>query len=89
MAGDCCFDLEEIHQCIDSNVFCDLDTLGDGKCQDYNNGPKCDFDLGDCCRIDVGYNENGTQCCHCQCRGHDPNQDYEYWLENGWLIGLH
>ena len=83
-AGDCCYDPEEIHQCIDSNVFCNPDTLGDGKCQDYNNGPKCDFDLGDCCSLDANYNVNGTQCCYCQC--HDLNHDYEYWLENGWLM---
>ena len=83
-AGDCCFDTEEIHQCIDSNVFCDLDTLGDGKCQDYNNGPKCDFDLGDCCGLDVGYSVNGTQCCYCQC--HNPNQDSDYWYENGQML---
>ena len=85
-AGDCCFDPEEIHQCIESNVFCDSDTLGDGKCQDYNNGPKCDYDLGDCCGIDVGPGQNGTQCCFCKC--HESNESLDYWMDYGLVIGI-
>ena len=83
-AGDCCFDPEEKHQCIESNVFCDLDTMGDGKCQDYNNGPQCDYDLGDCCGID-GPDKNGTQCCYCKC--HQPSESFDYWMDYGLIVG--
>ena len=37
--------------CIRSNNFCIAEELGDGICQDHNNGPFCQFDLGDCCLI--------------------------------------
>ena len=37
--------------CIESNIFCVEEELGDGICQGYNNGPLCDHDLGDCCLV--------------------------------------
>ena len=42
--GDCVED-----NCIQSNIFCVKEELGDGICQGYNNGPYCEHDLGDCC----------------------------------------
>ena len=51
--------------CIPSTLYCVPEELGDGKCQDYNNGPFCDFDLGDCCISD----ESAYESC-CQCTGH-------------------
>ena len=74
-AGDCCLpEFEEL--CINSNLFCNEETLGDGICQDFNNGPLCDYDLGDCCIVSqniecAGKEElsNHTQCCFCRsCR---------------------
>ena len=52
--------------CIESNQYCIEHELGDGLCQDHNNGPYCDYDLGDCC-----YNYmtvEGYDCCTCACR---------------------
>ena len=43
--GDYC----EEDNCIQSNIFCVKEELGDGICQGYNNGPYCEHDLGDCC----------------------------------------
>ena len=40
---DCPLDI-----CVKSNIYCNVTQLGDGICQDYNNGPLCDFDQGDC-----------------------------------------
>ena len=60
--------------------------MGDGKCQDYNNGPKCDYDLGDCCGIDVGPGQNGTQCCFGKC--HESNESLDYWMDYGLVIGI-
>ena len=68
-AGDCCYNQNQINeenQCIESNVFCDPNTIGDGLCQDYNNGPLCDYDLGDCCVITT--TKNISQCCLCLCK---------------------
>ena len=76
--GDCCLpDLECLSQstrflmpcpemvCIQSNIFCVPEELGDGVCQDYNNGPYCNYDLGDCCLVPG----NLTKCCQCACHG--------------------
>ena len=51
--------------CIPSNLYCVPEELGDGICQDHNNGPFCDFDLGDCCikSEEKVYDE----CCQCSC----------------------
>ena len=64
--------------CIESNNFCIPEQLGDGICQDHNNGPFCDFDLGDCClNLSLG-NPNDEQenpdCCSCSCHG-GPSMD--------------
>ena len=77
--GDCCLenpiclsttwqtkaDLCPENPCIQSNIFCILDELGDGMCQDYNNGPFCQYDLGDCCLVP----EHEMDCeCNCNCK---------------------
>ena len=49
--------------CIQSNNFCIQEELGDGICQDHNNGPFCDYDMGDCCLVEVVMDE----CCNCAC----------------------
>ena len=83
--GDCCRDFHEFEKmtckfkehlvkcppdpCIRSNNFCIAEELGDGICQDHNNGPYCDYDLGDCCSKDkhiFGPN-NPKDCCGCFC----------------------
>ena len=55
--------------CIQSNIYCVPEELGDGVCQDYNNGPYCNYDLGDCCLVPG----NLTECCHCVCHGNSLN----------------
>ena len=50
--------------CIISNNFCILEELGDGKCQDHNNGPFCNYDLGDCCLKTKLFDNT---CCTCSC----------------------
>ena len=50
--------------CIESNIFCIPEELGDGICQDHNNAPFCHYDLGDCCLLNV----NQTECCDCLCK---------------------
>ena len=54
--------------------------MGDGICQDYNNGPLCDYDLGDCClSLDkLIYDE----CCDCIC-----HLDYDYPSINTPIVG--
>ena len=52
--------------CIMSNNFCITEELGDGKCQDHNNGPFCDYDMGDCCQP----NRNIEDCCVCSCKSY-------------------
>ena len=58
--------------CIKSNLFCIPEELGDGICQDHNNGPFFDFDLGDCClHLSLGNPKNEQEqpdCCTCSCR---------------------
>ena len=61
--------------CIRSNMFCVQEELGNGLCEDYNNGPYCDYDLGDCC---LNPPNNGlptsekhiskVDCCMCSCK---------------------
>ena len=53
--------------CIKSNNYCIADQLGDGICQDHNNGPYCDYDMGDCCNPSVDL----EQCCSCSCHTFD------------------
>ena len=48
--------------CVNSNIYCIKNELGDGICQDYNNGPYCDFDFGDCC-----FGNKTGSCCFCAC----------------------
>ena len=62
--------------CIPNNLVCNATQLGDGKCQDYNNGPLCDYDLGDCCLrwmpdFDI------DECCNCLC-----HLGYDHFLTN-------
>ena len=58
--GDCEEDI-----CIQSNIFCVKEELGDGICQGHNNGEYCDHDLGDCCLATESSQTNCT--CNCQC----------------------
>ena len=70
--GDCCLDVDQtgysyphIHaNCIKSNNFCIPEELGDGICQDNNNGPYCDYDMGDCCLVT---DQSNQECCNCLC----------------------
>ena len=59
--------------CIRSNIFCVEEELGNGICEDYNNGPYCDYDLGDCCGPTTAEKDD---CCICSC-----HQDYtdKFW----------
>ena len=85
--GDCCLPIQDLtcmneisynyftcpdNLCIESNNFCIPGQLGDGICQDHNNGPFCDFDLGDCClHLSLGNPKNEQEqpdCCTCSCR---------------------
>ena len=58
--------------CIRSNIYCVPEELGDGKCQDYNNGPFCDFDMGDCCLQFTGGEKSYEDCCQCHCKSLSP-----------------
>ena len=58
--------------CIKSNNFCIPEELGDGICQDHNNGKYCDYDMGDCCNPSVDL----EQCCTCACHG-GSTMDYQ------------
>ena len=71
--GDCCMEQLDCrldnqfvycpdNPCIKSNMFCIPEELGDGICQDHNNSPYCDFDLGDCCT-----DEEEFECRWCSC----------------------
>ena len=51
--------------CIESNIFCVKEELGDGICQGHNNGPFCDYDSGDCCLVTENSKANCT--CNCEC----------------------
>ena len=54
--------------CIPNNLVCNATQIGDGICQDYNNGPLCEYDLGDCClKWDWLPHEVEGNCCNCFC----------------------
>ena len=59
--------------CIKSNIFCVKEELGNGICEDYNNGPFCDYDLGDCCLSPPNHSWTtqgeitNRDCCICSC----------------------
>ena len=102
--GDCCLQLQAYEKmtckveedlvecpqytCIPSNNFCIAEELGDGICQDHNNGPFCDYDLGDCCstinqHLQLGnwgghHKEHTSECCACFCHivSHDQHIFY-------------
>ena len=60
--------------CIKSNNFCIPEELGDGICQDHNNGPYCEYDMGDCC---LGSDQADEDCCNCRCLASEyPSQKY-------------
>ena len=70
------FELREIiecpeNPCIRSNVYCIPHELGDGICQDHNNGPLCDFDHGDCCLVNR-FEVSECWPCSCQSGQKDP-----------------
>ena len=74
-AGDCCYDKSvNDTECKKSNIYCDSETIGDGKCHDNNNGPLCDYDLGDCCG--PPRHMNRTECCRCDCHSEG---NYDFW----------
>ena len=60
--------------CIKSNIFCVKEELGNGICEDYNNGPYCDYDLGDCCLSPPNHSWttpgeiSKRDCCICSCK---------------------
>ena len=60
--------------CIKSNIFCVKEELGNGICEDYNNGPYCDYDLGDCCLSPPNHSWttpgeiSKRDCCICSCQ---------------------
>ena len=78
--GDCCLPIQDLacaqeygpcpdEVCIESNNFCIPHQVGDGICQDHNNGPFCNFDLGDCC-LNFGIpldEQDNPDCCTCSC----------------------
>ena len=57
---------EDECECIPNNLVCNETQLGDGKCQDYNNGPLCDYDLGDCC-LRWTADPDIDECVNCRC----------------------
>ena len=72
--------------CIKSNIFCVQEELGNGRCEDYNNGPYCDYDLGDCClscgsSVQLLSEESDGGCCECSCK------QAENCNPNNWILG--
>ena len=58
--------------CIPNNLVCNITQLGDGICQDVNNGPLCEYDLGDCClKWYLDPDEREGNCCNCFCHHGD------------------
>ena len=53
-----------IDVCIQSDMYCIPELMGDGVCHDNNNSKFCDFDLGDCCKP----NRVTDSCCFCVCK---------------------
>ena len=82
--------------CIKSNLFCVKEELGDGICQGHNNGPYCDYDLGDCC-LPTESQTNYTCNSECFMDAYyqvpwimGPNQPNMHQWANGsghWLMG--
>ena len=68
--------------CVPSNIYCVPEELGDGRCQDYNNGQFCDFDLGDCCLPTKDYQED---CCQCQCQNVDDT--VKHYIFEEFMLG--
>ena len=64
--------------CIESNIFCVKEELGDGICQGHNNGPFCDYDSGDCCLVTENSETNCT--CNCICQFGDLYQTQLQWM---------
>ena len=58
------------NQCIISNNFCIAEELGDGICQDHNNGPYCEYDMGDCL---LAPKKSKDGCCYCYFRTTDTS----------------
>ena len=89
--GDCClenpkcmlfaFDRNYVecpeNSCIQSNTFCVLEEIGDEICQDHNNGPFCQYDLGDCCLAPGNFT---SYCCNCQYKKENFAYDYDGFL---------
>ena len=67
----------ENYPCIKSNLFCISEEVGDGICQDHNNSPFCDYDLGDCCLSKI-YPDEDTECNQCSCKHGVPDYLYYY-----------
>ena len=65
--------------CIQSNIFCISEELGDGICQDHNNGPFCQYDLGDCCLFPGAGNFSYCEC-NCRCKKEHIIYDYDSFL---------
>ena len=64
-----------LNPCIRSNIFCVQEELGNGLCEDHNNSPYCDYDLGDCCIYGQNYgpptstrHPSKIDCCECACK---------------------
>ena len=53
--------------------------MGDGICQDHNNGPLCDYDHGDCC-LSTKWTEETCNCCNEACLCALSNEDFLAWL---------
>ena len=51
------------HVCIQSDIHCIQELMGDGICHDNNNSKLCEWDLGDCCKSNL----NRDDCCICAC----------------------
>ena len=86
--GDCCFEDTEClvdsfpvdcpdQLCVPSNNYCIAAELGDGLCQDHNNGKFCDFDLGDCALPQI---HDSCCFCECHCNCHDQDHCHYAWL---------
>ena len=94
--GDCCGHNVNVDHCSQCNCFyketCDAgvtnDYVGDGYCDDGTNIPACDYDGGDCCRMNV----NTDSCSDCNCLGSGVITSpgfpglYDHNLDLTWLI---
>ena len=88
--GDCCLSGDDFkcqytngtksqlcleNPCIVSNNFCIPEELGDGVCQDHNNGPFCDYDMGDC---SLDLEDALDQCCSCSMKEVDEDKQNNF-----------